>query len=492
MSEQLSKEETGHTSVNAAPVNRPLAVVVEGGLVRGDVLLESCLVAVRRAPVKLMGLVKWMARGRTAATYHLLKEIHLRPTALSYYEEPVEFVKKQVASGRKVVLVSSLPQNLVTAIAEHLQIKAPIIASSDENIVNVSDAQKLLELFSGNTFALLAPSRIALMMSSHLHEIYTVEPSQKLIYKKASLKLEGTEFKYKGSLIKMLIKEIRLYQSIKNILIFAPMLLAHKFGDMGLWLKTILAFIAFSMISSSVYLINDTLDLESDRLHPDKKNRPFASGRLSLTWAFTLTPFLMAAGWFLALSLSPAFAWVVTSYFIITLAYSFHFKQVVIADIIILACLYALRIFAGSIATSVDISNWFLTFCIFLFLSLALVKRASELIMMKDSGRTSNPRRGYWITDLDQLLHFGTTSGYISVLVLILYLNSDQVAGLYARPRALWLICPLFLYWISRVWIKAFRGKMHSDPLVFTIRDHVSYIMIASAAIIWLVASGII
>jgi 4-hydroxybenzoate polyprenyltransferase len=236
--------------------------------------------------------------------------------------------------------------------------------------------------------------------------------------------------------------------------------------------------------------VNDLLDLSSDRRHLDNRRRPFASGELPLIYGIFMAPILFLAGLVAALSFSPMFFAVVLGYFLLTSAYSLRLKEIVLADVLILACLYAWRVFAGAVAAEIKLTSWFLAFFGFLFFSLALVKRCSELILTQQHKGKPNARRGYRLDDVSQLESFGSASGYLAVLVLALYINAEMTAGTYVHPNALWLLCPMMLYWISRMWLVAHRGQMSSDPLVFSLKDRVSYMMIGGMAIIWLIASG--
>ena len=281
-----------------------------------------------------------------------------------------------------------------------------------------------------------------------------------------------------------------MHQWSKNLLIFVPVALGGKITDVALLAKAGVAFAAFSLVASSVYLLNDMLDLESDRCHPDNRRRPFAAGDLSLLWGMAMAPVLLVTGFLMAWLLAPKFLMVLAGYYVLTFAYSFYLKRLVLADIVVLAGLYTFRIFAGGVATSTVLTYWLLTFSGFLFLSLALVKRTSELLMAKEQGTEVNSRRGYQIGDISQLSSFGSAAGYLSILVFALYLRSPQVSFIYPRPDLLWFVCPFLLYWISRMWLKTHRGEMHSDPLVYAMKDRGSYVIIGVMALIWAVAAG--
>lgn len=275
--------------------------------------------------------------------------------------------------------------------------------------------------------------------------------------------------------MKLLLKAMRAHQWVKNILIFVPLLMSYQVLNPTLTARALGAFIAFSLMASGTYLFNDLMDLEADRAHPTKRHRPFASGALSIRWGQVLIPMLVAAGLIIGWFLSTPFLVVLIGYTVITLTYTLLLKRLVLVDVLVLAGLYTWRIFAGAIATDVALSAWLLAFSMFMFFSLALLKRTSELLEMRAAGKLKASGRGYHVDDLSQLTIFGSTSGYISALVLALYINSESVRALYHRPETLWLICPLILYWVSRVWLIGHRGLMHSDPIVFALKDRASY-----------------
>lgn len=281
--------------------------------------------------------------------------------------------------------------------------------------------------------------------------------------------------------IRVLVKALRPHQWTKNLLLFVPALLAHA-AQPEVWIRALWAFAAFSLCASSVYVVNDLVDLRADRAHPSKRARPFASGALSPNVGMVLAPALLLGAFLLALALPSAFSAVLGTYYLATLGYSFFLKRLVLLDVLLLAGLYSLRLVAGGAAYQVPLSQWLLAFALFLFLSLAFVKRYSEVQALRREGATETRGRGYRAGDLEQLATFGSAAGYLSVLVLALYVNSEDVRRLYEHPARLWVMLPLLLFWISRVWLLAHRGQMNDDPIVFAIRDRPSYLVALGAA----------
>jgi len=286
----------------------------------------------------------------------------------------------------------------------------------------------------------------------------------------------------------LIVSEIRVRQWVKNLLVFLPTLLAYRFLDSGPLLHSSLAFFSFSFGASAVYVLNDLLDLEADRHHPEKRHRPFASGRLPLRAGYVLIPLLLAASLGLAALLPREFAFTLVAYFVATSLYSFLLKQIALVDILLLASLYTLRIIAGSAATGITVSEWLLAFSMFLFLSLAAVKRQAELTDQVKSGRASRGR-AYQVDDLPVLRGMALSAGQGAVLVMALYISSDEVRTLYNEPAILWLICPILLYWSMRMVMKAHRGAMSDDPIVFATTDRASLTLIVACAALVAIAT---
>jgi len=271
------------------------------------------------------------------------------------------------------------------------------------------------------------------------------------------------------------IKALRPHQWLKNLMIFLPMLAAHQF-DMATAMSSVLAFIAFSLVASSVYVLNDLLDLNADRAHPRKQLRPFASGAVPIAHGSVLALAMLGAGILVAALLGWVFLLTLAAYYVLTTAYSMYLKRKIIIDICVLAGLYTMRILAGGVATGIELSLWLLAFSIFFFFSLAAVKRQVELVDMAKRGELTAKGRGYHVEDLPIISMVGLAAGYVSVLVMALYVNSPSVVDLYAYPSALWGICCVLLYWLTRMVLITHRGSMHDDPVVFAAKDGVSQI----------------
>lgn len=279
------------------------------------------------------------------------------------------------------------------------------------------------------------------------------------------------------------LKAMRPHQWVKNILIFAPLILSFQFLGVEPIIQAILAFFAFSLTASGLYIVNDLLDLEADRVHPTKRNRPFASGRLSKYWGVSQSIIVLVLALGIASYLNHKFLVALIIYAILSASYSFKLKQVVLLDVSLLAVLYTLRIIAGTFAVSLELSYWLIVFSIFIFTSLAMVKRVSELYNLKLLGKEEAGGRGYTVQDHEIMSALGAASGFVAVLVLALYIHDPLTVERYNHPEWLWMIVPSILYWIGRVWIIAHRGQMNEDPVVFAVRDKVSYLILLFIAI---------
>ena len=283
---------------------------------------------------------------------------------------------------------------------------------------------------------------------------------------------------HRGANLRDYLNALRPQHWLKNLLVFVPILAAHRFVEPLLLARTFAEFVAFCCCASSGYLVNDLCDLQADRRHPQKRLRPFASRRLPLAYALAAAPALAVLAFALAGLLSALSLAVVLLYFALTLGYSFAFKRVALLDVLILAGLYTLRILSGAVAISSWPSVWLLAFSMFLFISLAFIKRYAELMIMRTTAGDHATARGYELSDAELLASKGTASAYAAVLVLALYIASGTVNVPYSRHLLVWLVCPLLLYWVGYLWLIAHRGKMHHDPLVFALRDRTSRVLI--------------
>lgn len=468
----------------------PIAVDLDGTLIHSDLLLESFLLLIKQNPLYLFMVPLWLLRGKATLKAEIARRVKLNAATLPYTKPLVEWLKAEKAKGRSLWLCTASDQVLADAVANHLGLFDGVMASNGHNnLAGGNKAQALVDRFGEKGFDYCGNHQVDLSIWARARSAVVVNGSQALAEQAGKVcPVELTIAPLPGGL-KVMAKALRVHQWAKNGLIFVPVAAAHRLGDLQTVGDSLIAFMAFSLCASSVYLLNDMLDLEADRQHHSKNKRPFAAGTLSLLFGLIAAPSLLLGALLLSLLLPLKFFGVLAAYYVATLAYSFGLKRLVMLDVLALAGLYTVRIVAGAAATAIPLSFWLLMFSIFIFLSLAMVKRFAELHAMKLQGKLKAKGRGYQVEDLNLLQSLGAASGYISILVLALYVNSPDVSKMYAQPKLIWLLVPVMLYWISRVWMQTYRGHMDDDPLVFALKDRISLITGAFAALVLVLAS---
>jgi len=453
--------------------NIPLCVDLDGTLLSSDTLLESCLIAIKQKPYLLVLFAVWIPKGK----FFFKEKVHqiAEPAydTLLYRDDVLEFIEIEKNAGREIVLATASSQNIAERIADDLGIFDLVLGSGNGiNLRSKYKRDELVRRYGEYGYDYIGDSEADIAVFEKARYSYLVEPNSSVRKKADAIGNVKKEFGAKASKVALLIKQIRVYQWVKNILIFLPLLLAHILPVGDYLTNTLLAFISFSLIASSVYVLNDLLDLPSDRVHPRKKTRPFASGHLSLKYGFMLFPLLLVLGFIPSfLFLSTEFNLILLFYFLLTSFYSFIIKRIYILDILVLASLYTIRLLVGAMAVDVPASPWLLSFSMFIFLSLACVKRYTELFELLQKNLEKTAGRGYTTSDIGLIKILGVTNGLLSILVFILYVNSKEIIALYNTPLLLYSVAFLFLYWILRVWFKTVRGEMHDDPIVFTGKD---------------------
>ena len=472
------------------PDSQPVLVVeLEGALVHTSLLLESLLVLFKRKPSKLPSLVSYLGGDWAALKQRIAEETLPDVSTLPYREDFLEFLNAEKARGRELVLVSAADRKIVEAIANELGIFTRVFAS--DGVTSFEDEQKherLVAEFGSKGFDYAGGSHDDLSLWSDARSAILVGPDKEL--PQAVEKISNVSRTFTDMPIdwRWHIEALRPYQWLKNILVFVPLVAAHQWDDIGLLMQAALAFVAFSFCASGIYLFNDLLDIPSDRHHPRKKGRPLAAGRLPLTHALTLLVMTEILAFSVAVMLPPMFVSLLLFYLVVMLFYSLRLKDVAILDVSILAGGYALRVFAGAAAVGIEPSPWLLAFCVFVFFSLALIKRYTELVTMRAVDGTEAHARAYVLEDSELIVALGGASGYLSVVVLALYISSNTAQEFYSRYDFLWLLCILLFYWISHMWLMAHRNQMHDDPLVFAIKDRTSRILIVLMSAVLLIA----
>ncbi|MEK7707476.1 MAG: UbiA family prenyltransferase [Verrucomicrobiota bacterium] len=475
-------------TVNDREDRVPLAVDLDGTLIRTDMMWESVARLLRKNPLAALASPLWLLRGRAHFKQQLATRVQVDAASLPYHEEFLNWLRDEKRAGRKLVLATASDIEMARPVAQHVGLFDEVLASDGKT--NLRDNAKLAALpkkFGERGFDYAGNSSPDLDVWGGSREAIVVNASSSLVQKASARTKVGRIFPTRMSLTAALLRSLRPHQWLKNLIVFVPVLTAHKLSDPHALATVALAILAFCLCASAVYLSNDILDLEADRHHPAKRNRPFAAGHLPLQFGLCGAPVLLLGALGCGLTLSWNFATVVLLYFALASGYSLLLKQVALLDVFVLAGLYTLRLIAGHVATGIAYSPWLLVFSMFIFLSLALLKRFLELQSLRQQNRHEVKGRGYTAGDLELVTTLGLVSGYLAVLVMALYVNSEQVQALYTHPLRLLLVCPLLLFWVSRVWFLAHRGQVHDDPTAFALKDWVSYTVGAlTLAVMWL------
>ncbi|MGR3291208.1 MAG: UbiA family prenyltransferase [Paracoccaceae bacterium] len=480
---EISKSATKASQINL------LVVDLDGTLIKSDMLFEtfwSSFASDWRIPILA---IRSLMGGRAKLKEFLANKSHIDVETLPYEDKVVEYIKNWRNRGGKAILVTATDQKLADRIATYLGIfDAAYGSDGTTNLKGPRKAALLADKFENETYAYMGNASADIPVWEHADKAITVNASLSLRRRVEKLNAQNEHLANSSAGLGPYILAMRPHQWLKNILVFLPMLAAHRYMAFEFF-NSLLAFVSFCLIASSVYVLNDLLDLTSDRAHPRKFNRPFASGTVPLAHGTMLAPVLFALGIGVAFAIGQNFVLVMLGYYAVTTAYSLYLKRHTIIDICILAGLYTMRILAGGVATELELSVWILAFSIFFFFTLAAVKRQAELVDGIALGRLDTVGRGYNVDDLPLIASMAAASGYVSVLVFALYLNSPIVSKLYSLPLVLWGICPILLYWVSRMIMKTHRGNMTDDPLVFAFKDRVSLTCFLLIAVIALVAT---
>lgn len=467
--------------------DRPLCVDLDGTLLRSDILYESLLALLARNPLYLFLIPFWLLGGKAAVKRQLASRVTLPAETLPYDDRVLGILRTTTQRPRVLCTASDLI--LVQPIADHLGVFDEVIASDGKtNLSGHNKATALVARFGERGFDYMGNGRVDLDVWAHAGGAIVVNNGSALAREAARhTEVLGHLPAQNGGLLTW-VKALRIYQWLKNLLVLVPLLTAHRFLDPDAVLDAGIAFLAFGLCASGVYLLNDLLDLTPDRMHARKRKRPFAAGTLPLLHGLLAAPLLTLLGFALAFTCSPTFAAVLLCYYVMTLAYSLKLKRMVMIDVVLLAALYTVRIVGGTVAIGSELSFWLLAFSMFVFLSLAMLKRYTELAAALADGKDLALGRGYSVADLPLVQSLGTAAAYIGVLVFALYINSPESMELYRNPKLLWLLCPILLYWISRMWIVSHRGGMHDDPIVFAAMDRGSQIVIGLCVLVVLAA----
>lgn len=484
MSETLTLDRPGEPHTR-----RPLVVDLDGTLLKGDLLFECLFTSISASPARALQALFAGRASRSRLKVTLERAARLEVSSLPYREEVLALIRRRRRAGDRIVLCTAAAQALAERIAAHLGLFDEVFGSDETlNLKGANKARFLAERFGIRGFDYVGDSAADLPVWDVAGAALVTAASERTI---SALGARGGEISHiaaRDNRARAAIRAMRPHQWSKNVLIFLPLLAAHAVS-MDVILPTLAIFVAFCCVASGIYLVNDLLDLAADRAHPRKRARPLASGHLPLVHASGLAAVLILAGTAIALVLGPGAVLVTLGYLALTTGYSLFLKRKIVLDVCVLAGLYTVRILAGIVVTGLPTSVWLLGFSVFFFFGLAAVKRLAEIAVKAGGSPGALTGRAYEAMDAGIVSSMAIASNYAAILIFALYLNSEVVTQIYRTPAALWLVCPVLLYWTSRTVIIAHRGLMEDDPVIFAFRDKVSRACFALIGVILLAAS---
>jgi 4-hydroxybenzoate polyprenyltransferase/phosphoserine phosphatase len=472
----------------AKAVSPVLCVDLDGTLIRGNVLWECILVLLKTRPITLLLFPFWLLAGRASFKRRLAARTHLNPARLPYRQQVLELIQQEKATGRRIALVTAADRELAEAIASCLGLFDEVHASDGQlNLKGVNKAAFLAQHFASTGFEYVGDSAADVEVWRNARAAYVVGTEARAEQASAVTTLKGTILEPRASFrtsFLIWVNALRGHHWAKNLLLFLPLALSHNLA-VGPILRTLIGFVLYGLCASGLYILNDLLDLHSDREHPWKKERPFAAGDISIPQGLLVSFILLSSALGLGFLLNAKFGYALLGYATLTMLYSLYLKKIALLDVFVLSSFYSFRILAGALNSATPLSQWFLAFSMFFFLSLAMAKRYSELLHAGDLVISGNSGRSYRGGDRELMLSLGVGSSFSAVVIFSLYVQSQDVRLLYSSPEFLLLLCPIVLYWLSRNWLLAHRGELKEDPVMLAIRDPVSYgVAVASAAVI--------
>ena len=456
----------------------PVVVDLDGTLVHGDTLWESFFSLPRHSPLGFLTATYSLVRGRAAFKAEVAKQFKPHLNKVVFNEELIEFLRKE-AYRRPIILATASHITVANSIADELQFFNEVLASDESNLKGRTKLRAVENCLAANNwlngFDYIGDSGADRPLWAKARKAFAVAPSvQQAKRVSGGINFERI-FVAPAAGPRAYIKGMRPHQWVKNLLIFAPLLLSRQFAEIDVTIEAVIAFLAFNLCASATYLWNDILDVQLDRVHPRKRSRPFASGAIRIPQGLLFSAALMAAGFGLIIAFLPMIVvGLFLFYIVFTLTYSLYLKEKLLVDAMALGLLYSLRILIGAGATGVVVSDWLIAFSTFFFFGLALVKRYSEIAISQSTTHEKIAGRGYYAHDVQILSMLGVAASFVSILILALYITSDYVLANYTRPQALWFVCLVMMYWVSRVWVLASRKEMPDDPIVFALRDPIS------------------
>ena len=450
-------------------------VDLDGTLVRTDVFAEAALRYLRSNPLRILRLLFILLQGPAAAKCFLARKVAFDPAELPYEQELIEHLKRRRAGGCRIILATAAHWSHANRIARHLNLFHEVAATGRRsNLKGTNKLARIQEICQGRPFTYAGNSRADRPIWGAAHgAIFVNAPRRDISVARLNGRAELVLRTQTGRFAAF-VRQMRPHQWAKNVLLFVPLLTSHGYGDVTTDARAVLGFLAFGLCASGNYFINDLLDLDADRTHATKRQRPLASGALPIALGMAGALALPFTAFALSTFVLPwQFTAALAAYFALSNLYSFHLKRRSTADVMTLGLLYTIRVVAGAAAISVIVSSWLLGFSMFIFVSLAYLKRYIEVAALADS-QAKSKGRGYSGADSETMFGLGIANSTAATVLLALYISSEEVKTLYREPAALWVLCFLMLLWSNRVWVGARRGKIHDDPVVFAIKDPIS------------------
>jgi 4-hydroxybenzoate polyprenyltransferase len=446
------------------------------------------LALLKTQPGTLFLLPFWLLAGRASLKRQIAARVQMNPARLPYRQQVLELLQQEKAAGRRIALATAADRELAETISSYLGLFDEVHASDGQvNLKGATKAAFLAKHYSATGFEYVGDSAADIDVWRNARAAYVVGTEARAEQAAAVTTLKATILEPRPSFrtsFHLWISALRGHHWAKNLLLFLPLALSHNLAVEPI-LRTFAGFALYGLCASGLYILNDLLDLHSDREHPWKKERPFAAGEISIPEGLLVSLVLLSTALGLGFMLDREFGLALLGYSALTMLYSLYLKKIALLDVFVLSSFYSFRILAGALISSTPLSQWFLAFSMFLFLSLAMAKRYSELLNAGDLIRTGNSGRGYRTGDRELLLSLGVGSSFSAAVIFSLYVHSPEVRLLYSSPEFLFLLGPIVLYWLSRTWLLAHRGELKEDPVTLAIRDPVSYgVALASAGVI--------
>ncbi len=468
--------------------NTPLVVDLDGTLTPTDTLVESLVKVVKQSPLNLLRIPLWLLKGRASFKEAIAAQTGIAAEYLPYREPLLDYLREEKAKGRQIVLATAAHHTIADGVAKHLGLFDQVLATeTGHNLKGKAKLQAIQEKV-GESFVYAGDSQADVPIWKAAQAAVLVNVTSSMVETlRQGVRIER-EFQGEVAGLSVWLRALRVHQWLKNLLLFVPLLTAFSFTDVGKLASMVLAFLAFSLAASATYMVNDLWDLENDRAHPRKRLRPFASAQLPILHGLAIAAATLLLAFGLAFTVSTGFFLMLLLYLVLTSAYSWALKEYVLIDVLILSFLYTLRILAGSVAIGIATSSWLLAFSVFMFLSLALVKRCAELVSLGESGAAATRGRDYRVTDLVVLWPLGVGAALSAVVVFGLFISAPETQGRYGTPQLLWLVAIGLIYWLARLWVKTSRGEMHDDPVVYAIKDRGSRVTLFAMIAVMLAA----